>query len=145
MSSSLSSIVDNLAEGLYKNQYTDCKSCLIFKCLKCNKNHKKHFNKELIKRFPNTYEFCDGDINTFILLLRKGVHPYEYMDSWKRFNETSLPDKEDNYSHLNMKKTNSDYKHAKNVWKNFEMKNVIIIICTLKAARYYSQMYLKVY
>ena len=119
MSSSLSSIVDNLAERLYKIQYTNCKSCLeyikaedthfIFKCLKCNKNHKRHFNKELIKRFPNTYEFCDGEINTFILLLRKRVHPYEYMDSWKRFNETSLPDKEDNYSPLNMEKnTNSD-------------------------------------
>ena len=39
------------------------------------------------------YQFCDGDINKFVLLLRKGVYPYEYMDSWKRFDETSLPDK----------------------------------------------------
>ena len=29
-----------------------------------------------------------------LLLLRKGVYPYEYMDSWERFDETSLPDKE---------------------------------------------------
>ena len=29
------------------------------------------------------------DLNKFILLLRKGVYPYEYMDSWQRFDETS--------------------------------------------------------
>ena len=28
-----------------------------------------------------------------VMLLRKGVYPYEYMDSWERFNETSLPPK----------------------------------------------------
>ena len=44
--------------------------------------------------FENTYKFCDIDINKFILLLRKGVCPYEYMDSWKRFNEELLPNKE---------------------------------------------------
>ena len=38
---------------------------LMFKCLKCRKRHKKRFNKNLIKRFANTYEFCDGDILTF--------------------------------------------------------------------------------
>ena len=54
---------------------------LIFTCSECKKNYKKDFNKDLIKRFENTYEFCDKDINKFILLLRKGVYPYEYMDS----------------------------------------------------------------
>ena len=33
-------------------------------------------------------------INLFIKLLRKGVYLYEYMGSWERFDETSLPDKE---------------------------------------------------
>ena len=37
----------------------------------------------------------------FFFLLRKGVYPYEYMDSWETFNETSLPDKEAFYSELN--------------------------------------------
>ena len=32
----------------------------------------------------------------------KGVYPYEYMDDWEKFNETSLPKKEDFLSHLNM-------------------------------------------
>ena len=37
-------------------------------------------------------QFCNGDNNTFILLLGKGVYPDEYRDSWERFDQTSLPD-----------------------------------------------------
>ena len=96
---------------------------LIFRCFRCKKNYKKYFNKELIQRFANIYEFCNGDLNKFILLLRKGVYPYEYMDSWERFNETSLPDKEVFYSNLNIEDiTDIDYKHAKIVFKNLIYK-----------------------
>ena len=28
-----------------------------------------------------------------LLLLRKGVYPYEYMDDWEKFNEISLAEK----------------------------------------------------
>ena len=38
------------------------------------------------------HQFCNGDLNKFVLLLRKGVYPYEYMDSWERFDEESLLD-----------------------------------------------------
>ena len=131
MSGSLSSLVDNLAEALHDDKCTDCKCCLeyistedellIFKGLKCNKNHKKHFKKDLSKRFANTYEFCDGDINEFCLMLRKGVYPYEYMDSGKRFNETLLPDKKGFCSNLNMEDiTDTDCKHAKKYGKTFK-------------------------
>ena len=41
----------------------------------------------LIKKFPNMHRFCNGDVNC------KGVYPYENMNTWKRFNEKSLPDK----------------------------------------------------
>ena len=59
------------------------------------------------------------------MLLRKGVYPYEYMDDWEKFNETSLPGKENFYSHLNVKDiTNADYAHAKRVCKDFEIKNL---------------------
>ena len=42
----------------------------------------------LIKKFSNIYQFFNGDINKFVLLLRKGGYPYEYMNSWERFDET---------------------------------------------------------
>ena len=64
-------------------------------------------------------------MKTFILLLRKGVYPYEYMDSWERFHETSLSDKEAFYSHLNMKGTKDvDYRHVKRIFKEFHIKNL---------------------
>ena len=56
----------------------------------------------LIKKFPNIHQFCNGDNNKFVLLLRKGVYPYKYMDSRERFNETSLPDIKSFYSELNL-------------------------------------------
>ena len=98
---------------------------LIFRWLSCKKNYEKYFNKKLIQRFANIYEFCNGDLNKFILLLRKGVYPYEYMDSWERFKETSLPDKEAFYSNLNMEYiTDVDYKHAQIVFKNLINNNL---------------------
>ena len=76
--------------------------------------------------FSNTYNFCSGDINKFILLLRKGVYPYEYMDSLERFFETSLPDKDAFYSNLNMEITTEiDYRHAKNVFNKFDNNNLV--------------------
>ena len=48
------------------------------------------------------YKFSNYDINNFILLLRKGVYPYEYMNYWEKFNETSLPEKEDFYNYLSV-------------------------------------------
>ena len=86
---------------------------------------KKKFNKELIKRFANTYSFCNNDLNKFILLLRKGVYPYEYMDNWERFNETSLPSKESFYSNLNMENIEEiDYRHDNNVFNKFKLNNL---------------------
>ena len=73
--------------------------------------------------FKNTFKFSDNDINKFILLLRKGIYPYEYVDDWEKFNETTLPEKEEFYSNLNMEDiTNADYMHAKRVCKDFEIK-----------------------
>ena len=47
------------------------------------------------------------------------------MDDWEKFNETSLHEKEDFYSHLNMEDiTDADYVHAKKVCKDFEIKNL---------------------
>ena len=56
------------------------------------------------------------------MLLRKGVYPYEYMDGWDKFNETSIPSKELFYSNLTMENiTETDYIHANNVFKTFKV------------------------
>ena len=59
------------------------------------------------------------------LLYKKGIYPYEYMDSWERFSETRLPDKEKFYSKLNDEHiTDEEYAHAKTVWDAFECKTL---------------------
>ena len=91
---------------------------LNYRCKECNRTSTKSIN-ELIKKFPRMYQFCDGDFNKFVLL-RKGVYPYEYMDSWKRFNGTSLPPKKDFYSELTLEDiTHKDYNHAQKVFEEY--------------------------
>ena len=59
------------------------------------------------------------------LLIKKGIYPYEYMDSWDKFSEDKLPDKDKFYSKLNMDGVNDkDYEHACKVWKEFGIKNM---------------------
>ena len=84
-----------------------------YKCLSCNKDFSNKIDGELRKRFKNTFKFSNNDINKFILLLRKGVYPYEYMDEWEKFDKTSLPEKDDFHSNLNMENiTDADCTHA---------------------------------
>ena len=60
------------------------------------------------------------------MLLRKGVYSYEYMDQWKKFNETKLPEKEQFYSNLNLENiTDADYMHAKIICKDCEIKKSV--------------------
>ena len=93
MQDSLSNLVDKLSE------------------LKINKID----SDASIKRFYNTYQLSDNIIK-FKLLLRKGVYPYEYMDNWKKFNETELPSKDKFYSTLNLEDIlDDDYAHAINI------------------------------
>ena len=94
MQSKLSDLPDNLSEINNK----DCKKCmerkkfrskcecirlkdnrLKYKCKECNDISTKSINV-LIEKFPRTYKFCNGNLNKFVLLLRKDVYPYEYMD-----------------------------------------------------------------
>ena len=82
------------------------------KRLKCKNDEK---DENLKKSFYYTYRISNYDIIKLILLLRKGVHPYQYMDDWGKFNATSLTEKEGFYIHLNMEDiTDADYMHAKN-------------------------------
>ena len=73
MTTSLSSLVDNLTEAIHKIKckYYDCsfeygsvKNNLIkCKCLFCNKKYSNRIYEELKKRFKNTFKFSNNDIN----------------------------------------------------------------------------------
>ena len=66
-------------------------------------------------RFKNNITSC----------LRKGVYPYDYMDSPKRLEETQLPPKKAFYSKLTKQKcSDENYKHAQKIWKEFNMKTM---------------------
>ena len=55
----------------------------------------------------------------------KGVFPYEYMDSWERFEETELPPIQSFYSSLSaMGISTSDYDHAQSVWREFSCQTM---------------------
>ena len=97
---------------------------LIYKCKKCKEEWKKPIN-ELKEKFPGIYQFCNGDLNKFVLLLRKCVYPYEYMDSQEKFNEIILPPKKYFFSNLNLEDiSDKDYKHSQKVCDVFEIKNL---------------------
>ena len=59
------------------------------------------------------------------LLMRKGVCPYEYMDTWGRFTEPKLPQTEAFYSKLSDAHiSDEDYDHAQKVWATFGCKTL---------------------
>ena len=98
---------------------------LLFKCFNCKRKSFEEFDEDLIKKLKNTYRFCTGDIDKFMLLLRKSVYPDEYMDDWDIFNEEKLPNKCDFYSSLNMEDISEiDYRHATKVFNKFNSKNL---------------------
>uniref|UniRef100_UPI00358EE190 uncharacterized protein n=1 Tax=Myxine glutinosa TaxID=7769 RepID=UPI00358EE190 len=74
-----------------------------------------------LKEFPCLSEyFLDKDF-----LTQKGIYPYDYMDSFERFNETQLPSKENFYNKLNNSHiSDKDYVHAQNVWEKYNIKNL---------------------
>ena len=75
----------------------------------------------------NAFRYTSKEFNeqNLKLMKQKGVYPYDYMDSFSRFEETKLPAKEEFYCILNDEHITDDaYKHAKNVWTTFNMQNL---------------------
>ena len=103
--------------------------------------------KEIELRFIDSFKFMSSSLDSLVnnlakgdhkfwgfeeyndeqreLLIRKGIYPYEYMDSWDTFNETKLPRKEKFYSNLYMSGVGDiEYDHARNVWRKFGIRNM---------------------
>ena len=76
---------------------------LNYRCKECKKPYTKVAN-ESIKNFTTLYKLRNGDLNKFFLLLRKGIYPFEYKDSWERFDENTISPKVAFYSKLNLER-----------------------------------------
>ena len=104
-------------------------------------------SKKIDLRFIDSIKFMSGSLDSLVnnlarggdqfwgfddysepqckLLMRKGIYPYEYMDSWDRFEETTLPPASSFYSKLNMSGvSDQDYEHACKVWRDFGIGNL---------------------
>ena len=69
------------------------------------------------------FEYYNSHQRKFVI--RKGIYPYEYMDSWDKFKETTLPPASSFYSKLNMSGvSDQDYEHACAVWREFGIRNL---------------------
>ena len=82
---------------------------------------------ETLEKFPLTVKHFTKkgySLEQIKLLIRKGVFPYDWINSWKKFEQTYLPCRKDFYSLLYQQNiSKSDYEHAQNVWQAFGMKN----------------------
>ena len=148
---SLSTFVNNLSEDIhnikckYRRDNKKCETCettcevchcflkyknfkddlIEYKRLCCHKNNQQNFDVTLKEWFLITYKYSNPD-KKFVLLLQKGVYPYEYIDDWE-FNEISLTEKEGFYSRLDIEEiADADFAHAKRVCKDFEMKFMLV-------------------
>ena len=140
VSDSLSNLVDKTSKVFNSKE---CRSCiekieinsecsfaglkndrLIYKFKECRKEQTISLTN-LKEKFPGIYQLCNGDLNKFVFISRKGVYSYDYMDIWEKFNETTLPPKKDFYSNLYLENiSDEDYKHAQKVWDVFKIKNL---------------------
>ena len=99
-----------------KNIYTKCKTCT---------ERSKQSIDSLKLKFPHTYQLSNGNTERFILLLKRSVYPYKYMDDWEKFNETEIPSIEDHYSNLHLENiSKEDHKYAQKVRNTFNIKNL---------------------
>ena len=98
MPTALSKLTDNLSE-IYTEKCSSCKKvenpdfeyCVVelnnddklaYKCGECKNEWEELLDHKLKENFPSVYEFCEGDLDKLVLLLRKCIYPYEYMNSW---------------------------------------------------------------
>ena len=128
----MTSSLDKLASNLCDTSEIKCSKCkdnmelanisgkyiALLECKKCKTKKTKDLDEGVLKKnFNHTSKYWGCD-ETFRLMIRKGVYPYEYMDCWKKSGETKLPPKNAFYSRWNMKgRSDQDYEHTQQVWR----------------------------
>ena len=139
MSSSLDKLVENITkcgkcetckpDSCIRKSVND-RGCIIqhqtsYPCLEC-KNCKK-VGKSCVNPVYNNLKYTSEEFkgDKLHLMSKRGVYPYDYMDSFEQFDQMKLPTKEHFYSIINDQDiTNDEYNHAKKVWKMFKLKNM---------------------
>ncbi|XP_066595460.1 uncharacterized protein [Prorops nasuta] len=75
--------------------------------------------KNLVSQFPDLTE------EQYSMLTRKGIFPYDYIDSISHLEETTLPPRELFYNRLSDSHiTEEAYNHAKDVWTKFKIRTL---------------------
>ena len=105
--------------------------------IKNDKKNPVYFNLRFLDSFKfmaSSLDSLSKNLNEFPICkanglqdrhLRKGIYPYDYMDSFNRFNETENPPKVEYYSILNDQEiTDEDYDHSIKIWKEDKIKNL---------------------
>ena len=86
--------------------------------------------KTLQETYPTAYTYFKNkwpliEDEAFELLTRKGVYPYEYINSWDKFNESKLPGIDCFHSKFtNSNISNEDYRFAQELWSKFCLQNI---------------------
>ena len=135
----MSSSMDNLVKNITK--CGKCETCNPGKCIKQSINNEGHITQHKTSFPCGECINCENNDKTCItpnysnlkytskkfqgkkldLMARKGVFPYDYMDSFDKFNE-KLPAKKDFYSIMNNEHiTDKNYQHAQTVWETFKL------------------------
>ena len=135
----MASSLDKLASNLCGTSGIQCDKCkgnmeLInisgdyiasFGCERCKAKKAKDLGEGVLKNNFNHISRFWGCDEKFRLMIRKVFYPYEYMDGWRKFQETSLPLKDAFYSRLNMKSiSDQDHEHTQQAWNTIEKKTL---------------------
>jgi len=123
-----------------KEKYISLTKKINVNFVKDTNNEIEHINTSFTIRFLDSFRFMPASLdelggnleksemshikktfpNNFELITRKGVFPYEYLDSIEKLSEKSLPNQSVFFNHMTNKNcSDADYKHAQNVWNTF--------------------------
>ena len=139
-------IMQRIGEIGNKHRYTNKKGDLNINAIRNNKEKYKAVMLGNHLTFIDSFQFMSSSLDKLVsnlpkddlidtskafkgkrlnLMSQKGVCPYDFLDSFEKFNQTELPNKYQFYSILNDQHiTDDEYDHAKKVWNTFMIKTM---------------------